>query len=1681
MKTKNQFKLFNSMQRLIYIVVLFTCLTILLPFQMKAQLAQHLQNLDGSQTLYDIKTGMDIYMDSLRTVQDSATFYAEGGEYEDYQKFLKYWEMRLFPHGDFNQAFNADSLFNANESNYQFFSVEPWHEVGPIDQTYGIGPVEYLSIFDDGTVQSTRYMLVASLLGGVFYSTDYGESWNSTGTDTQWDKSGSGCAIFHPNDHTTWFASSSGNSNSGSSLWIGKTGGIWRTTDEGSNWEMIANQFDLGGSWTSIYKLMMLPDYSDVLFAATSHGIFKTPYCNQTNPTWIKVSDGLTYDIELKPGSNSTLYATSFINGAWKVMVSTNYGEFGSWNELTEQPQIVETDDLRSYSFTIEVSKAKPGYLYCLANDDYHANLYYIDLGSSGIWNQVNTTLFSVTMGSGQGFGVDQVYNGEDVLVSYSIYMRKFNITTPSSGTTKYPHHVDVEDIIYHPYNSDEVWACTHGGVEKSTDGGTSWIAKYNGLSVANVEKMATSVTDPEYVMVGLYHDGTQITRTDYGIAWSPEWERILGGDGMRPLIDPINPKNMWASAQHGSWAYSTDYFDSKTYSSLSSDFYTEGVYNKVLPSIMYRAAYLNPSNFDYEVYRTNDGTNKVISTFQEQYPGCLIWQLFTPYTNEDFLLVSMRDNTIDQWHLQRSTNINELPLNVHWSDLPLPRNSWIASVDFDPDNEDIVYLVYSNSLNEDNSPYGKQMIYKIDYTNPSNPVFTDLTKNLPITSAGSDCIEIDNGSTRGIYLYTEYGIFYTNNELINSGFDCWQLLGENLPHTRGGRLEINYVCKKLRAGLFGRGVWELPMPCITDQGDVTVSTNETWTNDTRIKGTVIVEPQVTLTIFNSTIAFGDNARLIVKPGAKLILDGATLTNACNEPWQGIQVWGNKTAHQFPDANGNYQQGYLKLMNGAIIENAIVAVELWNPDHWNTTGGMVYADGAIFRNNAKSVHALHYRNFNPYNTSQEMEYGSNFKNCAFEITADYPGDVTFFKHVDLAYVNGVDFQACDFSLAENVSGASTWSHGIAGYDAKFRVSAICNSPQYPCPEVDYDKCTFTGFYNGVSAVNDGNSMVTFNVNRGIFNNNVYGVKTRDMNNATVLSSDFGIGHLWECGAGIYADNVTGFAFEENDFSKYPGGPVSNYFGIIINNSEAVNEVYKNNFSGLSYANFADGRNWYVDESGHDDRYRGLAYYCNENTNNYADFYVANREVSGSVHSGIQSYQGSDNHVAGNTFSQSGATWHFYNGGEHLVGYYYNQNISNQIPTKLSDVGLFPTNLSNTCPSHYGGGSTLKLVLTAQQKTNAELEYYDNLSDYNSVKSLYDTYVDGGSTSSEISDIQSAQPDDMWDLRAQLLGDSPHLSLEVLKEVADRTDVFTESALFDILAANPDELKKDTLISYLENKEEPLPEYMIEILKQLAEGVTYKTVLQQQMSFYKQDYSRAANEIIRSILNDSVTNYTELRNWLDNLGGITSDRQIISAYLSEGNYTDALNLANMLPQLYNLQGDELIEHGYYVDMLNLHQTLSQQGRNTYQLTTAEKSSIELIAEKSKGIAGAQAKSIMEAVYNVYYTDCPEADGVAGYKQSWTVSPNELGKAYGLNISVKPNPANQWAAFDYTLPGNQTTGIITITDVTGHTIEVLDVTGQQGQKLWDTRNLKSGVYIYTLTSGGFNQSGKIVVSK
>jgi hypothetical protein len=708
----------------------------------------------------------------------------------------------------------------------------------------------------------------------------------------------------------------------------------------------------------------------------------------------------------------------------------------------------------------------------------------------------------------------------------------------------------------------------------------------------------------------------------------------------------------------------------------------------------------------------------------------------------------------------------------------------------------------------------------------------------------------------------------------------------------------------------------------------------------------------------------------------------------------------------------------------------------------------------------------------------QMDNLSHFIKDTFDINLNNIGDSIFYKHADLHGVKGINFHGCTFTNSDT-NFVSQWNLGIAAYGAGFEVKAVCTEPMVPCPPQYTIPSTFDGFYWGIGAYSSPQYIYPFQVWDANFVNNSTGVYVSGVDYAVIVDCDFEIGYnpgdLGKCGEsnayGIDIHNSIGFAFEDNYFTKYASAQDGHYFGIRVYHclSES-DDIYRNEFVGLSVGNQAELQNRSVLLN---DR-TGVAYLCNQNTGNDYDFYVANLST-------IRGNMGNDVIPSGNILTDPDiAEVQFQNDYTQNIEYYYNQDEQDEILTKYSEfVNPHPIYGINTCLPHYGGGGG-NTKLTGSERQQKEQDYAQNLSDYNGVKALFDDLKDGGNTNAELLDIQTAQPDDMWTLRAQLLGDSPHLSREVLMETADKTDVFPESAIFDIMAANPDELRKDTLISYLENKSEPLPAYMIETLRQLADGSTYKTVLLNQMSAYYSGKVKAAQDITRSILSDSITNLNDLRNWLDNIGGLVADKQIISTYLQEGDTSNALTLLNMLPALYDLHDEELDAYYDYSDMVNLQITLQSQNRNIHQLDSTEITGLLWMADSALGDARMQARNILEYAYGYHYCDCPALPDSIGLKSRSNLNYGNLIKAKGMEINATPNPASTWVAFDYRLALTDTEGSIIISDISGRVIETIKVTGNQGQKTWDIRWIKPGIYLYTLNAGGLSKSGKLIIN-
>ena len=835
-----------------------------------------------------------------------------------------------------------------------------------------------------------------------------------------------------------------------------------------------------------------------------------------------------------------------------------------------------------------------------------------------------------------------------------------------------------------------------------------------------------------------------------------------------------------------------------------------------------------------------------------------------------------------------------------------------------------------------------------------------------------------------------------------------------------------------------------------------------------------ILDANAVVTV-TGTIKSNKNAKTIVPVGTRLILDGGLMTNNDNNFWQGIEVWGNKNVHQY-EINGSYGQGYLELKNGAVIENAKCAVELWRPNHWSTTGGIIHAIDATFKNNAMAVHALCYNNYDP-NTLKETNYRGFLKNCSFIIDEDYLGTETFLKHVKLGVVNGIRFLGCDFSADRSVNGVHPWCIGISAYNAGFSVDSYCAQALDPCPVNDLKKSTFTGLSSGICVDGDGSTSRIFTVNETVFTNNDTGIKATNISYPVVHNNEFCIGRGEYCDFtyGIHLKNVSSFTIEDNYFHPYSHSNATTV-GIAIAESRGVNDVYRNTFENLSRANLAFGRNAINTNIGPlPGSILGLTYTCNEYTGNQRDIMVLQLDGVACV----QLLQGSVAIPAGNTFTQSG--FQIYNNGSYSIEYYYNSNETDETPnvSLLYQVNTHGTTSINPCHTHYGRGALLK---SASEKSALESDYLSAYSTYLNLKQLYESLIDGGNTANQIADINNATPADMWQLRARLLDLSPYVSGQVLASAAERSDIFSDPVLFEILAANPDELKNDSLIAFLENKTNPLPDYMIELLRQIASGASSRTALVAQIAKYSHDYTLAAGDIVRSNLSDTMANPTELRNWLGNMNAIAADRMIISSYLHDGDSTSAFTLANMLPELYGLQGDDLNDHNDYMRLLNIFQGLISSQRTVYQMTDSEVATVRSITESGIGVSKSMAESLLAEVTDDNDNGCititePEGNGT---DRGITLS-TSLNDALGFSVSVAPNPATTWTTIDYTLPAKAPKAILTLTNAVGVNVLSKELEGVQNSKVLDLRGLAAGVYIYTIRCGQCVEKGKLVITK
>ena len=180
----------------------------------------------------------------------------------------------------------------------------------------------------------------------------------------------------------------------------------------------------------------------------------------------------------------------------------------------------------------------------------------------------------------------------------------------------------------------------------------------------------------------------------------------------------------------------------------------------------------------------------------------------------------------------------------------------------------------------------------------------------------------------------------------------------------------------------------------LTYLNDISINTSQYWAYPRNIYSNVIIESGTTLSI-TSTVKLANNCKITVQPGAKLIIDHGTLTNACpGELWQGITVYG--------DPNLPFNYGYVEVRNGGTIENAIAGITV-------KAGAKMYAENAKFVNNRTGVNL-------EYLTSGQTGMASSFLLTDFIKDNNFFGNpITFDAHIKAQSSGNIDMKGCTFS------------------------------------------------------------------------------------------------------------------------------------------------------------------------------------------------------------------------------------------------------------------------------------------------------------------------------------------------------------------------------------------------------------------------------------------------------------------------------------------------------------------------------------------------------------------------------------------------------------------------------------------------------------------------------------------
>ncbi|MFN2446188.1 MAG: WD40/YVTN/BNR-like repeat-containing protein [Vicinamibacterales bacterium] len=418
-----------------------------------------------------------------------------------------------------------------------------------------IGPATMGGRVDDLAVLESNpaVFYVGTATGGVWKTMNNGTTWEVVFDDLE-DAVSVGDLAIGPTDANLVWVGSGENNNRQSGSW-GK--GVYKSTDGGKTWAHMG----LTNS-KHIARIIVDPVDHDIVYVAAlgslwgaggDRGVYKTTDGGHNWQRVLSVDDntGAT-ELVMDPSNNKVLYAATYQRrrAAWGF----NGGGPGSGIHKS-------SDGGRTWSklttgippgplgrIGLDIYRSNPNTLYARIEHESESGTYRSD--DAGLsWRKMSSVNPRPMY-----FSQIRVDPNNDLRV----YVLGVQIHISDDGGKTFIEngalHSDHHAMWINPANSNHIIDGTDGGIGISYDKGKNWEAVYN-MDLGQFYHVGVDMETPYNVCGGLQDNytwcGPSAVRSRQGIV-NDDWKSIQGGDGFEAVIDPKDSRTVYAESQDG-------------------------------------------------------------------------------------------------------------------------------------------------------------------------------------------------------------------------------------------------------------------------------------------------------------------------------------------------------------------------------------------------------------------------------------------------------------------------------------------------------------------------------------------------------------------------------------------------------------------------------------------------------------------------------------------------------------------------------------------------------------------------------------------------------------------------------------------------------------------------------------------------------------------------------------------------------------------------------------------------------------------------------------------------------------------------------------------------------------------------------------------------------------------------